>query len=83
VFFDVLKKPEPTAQGEFEDDSVNDQITKLVRASEQTAISDTLRASFRKAGIVPDTSSHRVRLRFDEGRLRENEGFREIWDWDI
>jgi tRNA(Ser,Leu) C12 N-acetylase TAN1 len=52
VFFGALKKLKAIAQGEFDDDSVNDQITKLVQAHEQTATSMTIRASFREARLV-------------------------------
>jgi hypothetical protein len=83
VFFGALKKRKAGAGGEFGDGSVEDQITKLVRAYEQTATSATIRGSFRKAGMVPDTSERPFKLVFDEARVRENEGFKEIWDRDI
>jgi hypothetical protein len=66
------------AVGDFSDDSVNDQITQVVQASEQTAVSMTIRGSFRQAGLTPDASSRRFKfkLKFHEDRLRENKGFR-------
>jgi hypothetical protein len=49
VFFGTHKRLKGTAEGEFGDESVNDQITKLIQAYEQTATSatsPTLRGSF-------------------------------------
>jgi hypothetical protein len=83
VFFGVLKKLQASAEGDFGDESVNDEITKLIQAYQQTATSKTIRGSFRRAGLAPDTSTHPFRLTFHEGVLRENPGFREIWDRDI
>jgi hypothetical protein len=83
VFFDALEKLKANAQGEFDDDSVNDQITKLVQVYEQTFTSMTIRALFCKAGLVPDTSSRPFRLRFDKEEVRENAEFKEILDYNI
>jgi hypothetical protein len=83
AFFGVLKKLKQTATGEFDDDSMNDQITKLVHAYEQTATSITIRGCFRKAGLYPDIGSRPCKLRFDEERLRTNPGFKEIWERNI
>jgi hypothetical protein len=83
VFFGALKKLKASAEGEFGDSSVEDQIAKLIQADEQTATSATIRRSFREAGMVPDTSERSVKLVFDEVRVRENDSFREIWDRDI
>jgi tRNA(Ser,Leu) C12 N-acetylase TAN1 len=44
VLLGALKKLKMTADGEFDDDSVNNQITKLVQAYEQTATSITIRS---------------------------------------
>jgi hypothetical protein len=52
VFFGALKKLKATVQGQFNDDSVHDQITTLVEASEQKATSRTIGASFCKAGML-------------------------------
>jgi hypothetical protein len=51
VFFEVLKKLKASATGEFDDDSVNAQISKLIQAYESTAMSSTTRRSFRKAEL--------------------------------
>jgi hypothetical protein len=83
VLFDALKKLKATAEGEFGDDSVCDQISRLVQAYQQTATSGTAGGSFRKAEIVPDTSVRPFKLAFEEERIRGNEGFREIGDRDV
>jgi hypothetical protein len=80
VFFGTLKKFQATAVGEFDDDSVNAQITKLVQAYEQTVTSSTIRRSFAKAGIDLDVAAQPFRIRIIEQIPRENPGFREIWD---
>jgi hypothetical protein len=83
VCFDVLRKLKATIQSEFNDDSVNHQITRLVQASEHTVPSMTIPALFPTAGLVPDTSSRPFGLRFDEEKAQENVGFQEIWDRTI
>jgi hypothetical protein len=57
VFFGSLKHLKATASGEFGDDSVNNHLTKLIQAYEQTATSSTIRGLFRRAGITPDTTT--------------------------
>jgi hypothetical protein len=83
VFFGALKKLKQTATGEFDDESMNDQITKLIQAYEQTATSMTIRGSFRRAGLCPDMGSRPFKLRIDEEVLKSNPGFKEIWDRNI
>jgi hypothetical protein len=51
AFFGVFEKLTATQVGEFDDDSANIQITKLVQADEQLAASSTIRGSFRKVGM--------------------------------
>jgi hypothetical protein len=62
VFFGALKKLKMAAGGEFDDDSVKNQITKLVQGYEQTATSITIRSPFRRAAMIPDTSQQPFRL---------------------
>jgi hypothetical protein len=83
VFFGVLVKLKAIAQGEFDDDSVNDQMTKLVQAYEQTATSMTIRPSFGKAGLVLDTSLRPLKLRLDAEEVQENARFKQRWDRNI
>jgi hypothetical protein len=70
VCFGVLRKLKATAQGEFDDDSLNHQITRLVQACEHTVTSMTIPALFSTAGLVPDTSSRPFCFRFDEEEAR-------------
>jgi hypothetical protein len=78
VFFGVPKKLEASGTGEFDDDSVKGQVTKLIQAYEQTATSSTMRGSFRKAGFEHDTATRAFKLRVAQERLRENPGFQEM-----
>jgi hypothetical protein len=83
VFFGALKKLKPTAVGEFDDGSVNAQITQLLQAYEQAATSATIRGSFRKAGMDLDVRALPFRIRMGEQKLRENPGFKEVWDRNV
>jgi hypothetical protein len=83
AFFGALKHLKASSKGEFCDGSVNDQITKLVQAYEQTATSGTIRGSFRKAGLIPNSSVRPFRLEFNEETLRHNPGFKVTWDRNI
>jgi hypothetical protein len=42
VFFDALNRLKTTADGEFDDNSVNDQSIKLIQAYEQVTTSITI-----------------------------------------
>jgi hypothetical protein len=83
VFFGVLKKLKVSATGEFDDDSVKGQVTKLIQAYEQTATSSTIRGSFRKPGFEHDTATRPFKLRVVQERLREKPGFQETWGRDV
>jgi hypothetical protein len=83
LLFGALMKLTMIAHGEFDDNSVNNQITKLIQACEHAAISITIRDSFDRVGMVPDISSAPFRLRLNEESLLENPGFKVIWDRDI
>jgi hypothetical protein len=78
-----LKINKRTAHGDFGDDSVRDQITNFLQPYEQVSTSLTIRGAFRKTGVFPDVRSKPIRLVFNEGILRENLGFSEIWNWNI
>jgi hypothetical protein len=80
VLFGTLKTIKKTIDGDFGDDSVWDQITKLLQAYEQVSTSFTIRGAFRKAGFFPDVRSKPIRLVFNKGILRENPGFSQIWN---
>jgi hypothetical protein len=79
VFFGVLKKIKQTETGEFDERSVREQITKLPQAYEQTTTSMTIRASFQKAGLWPDSGTKPFKLQFNEESLREKPGFKGLW----
>jgi hypothetical protein len=74
VFFGSLKHLKATATGEFGDDSVNNHLTKLIQAYEQTATSTTIRR------IIPqgtnDHGHHHSTIQ-DCGGRSHNEG--ESW----
>jgi hypothetical protein len=72
-----------TTHGDFCDDSVRDQIAKLLQADEQVTTSFTIRVAFKKAGFFPDVRSKPIRLVFNEGILCENPGLSEFWNCNI
>jgi hypothetical protein len=55
VFFDNLKHLKATGASEFGDDFVNNHLIILIQAYEQTAMSSTIRISFRRAEMTIDT----------------------------
>jgi hypothetical protein len=79
-FFGVLKHLKATAEGDFDDESVNEQITKLLQAYEQTATSMNVRGSFARAGLHPVVTSKPFKIRFIEEEVRKNPGFLELWE---
>jgi hypothetical protein len=79
----MLKKLKETATGKFDDDSMNDQITKTIQVYEQTATSMTIRRSFKRVDIYPDMVSRPFKLRIDEEVLKNSPEFKEIWDHNI
>jgi hypothetical protein len=78
LFFGVFKKLKESPIGEFDDDSVNAEISKLIHAYEQTVTSSTRRTSFQQAGFEHDITVRPFKLQVVEERLRENPGFQEI-----
>jgi hypothetical protein len=83
VFFGVLKRLKASTIGEFDNDSVNAHITKLIREYEQTATSSTIRGSIRKAGLEHEITTRPFKLQVIEESLSANPGFQEIWMRDI
>jgi hypothetical protein len=83
VFFGALKNNKEHLADEPDHSSVHGQIWKLIRAYEQTATSFTIRSSFRKAGLSPNTQARPFKLEFNEEALRQNDGFNELWDRNI
>jgi hypothetical protein len=78
ILFGTLKTIKKIMHGDFGDDSVRDQATKLLQAYEHVSTSFAIRGAFRKAEFFPDVRSKPIRLVFNEGILRENPGFSEI-----
>jgi hypothetical protein len=83
VFLGTLKHFKATAAGEFGDDSVNAQITKITPADEQTATTGTIRRSFRKAGMIPDTATRSFKIRVDEDTMRQSPCFEAISEGNV
>jgi hypothetical protein len=83
VFFRSLKHLKAMAAGEFGDDSANDHITKLIQVYQQTATSSTIRRSFRRAGMIPDTTTRRYKMMVDEAIMRESPGFQTVWEGNV
>jgi hypothetical protein len=75
VFFGSLKHLTVTATGELGDDSVNNHLTKLIQAYEQTVTSRTIRGSFHRAGMTADTITRSYKIVVDEVIMRESAGF--------
>jgi hypothetical protein len=78
-----MKKLKATVPGEFGEDSMDEQILKLLQAYEQTATSMTIRGSFGKAGIYLIVESGALNVNFDEEKLRNNAGFKELGERNI
>jgi hypothetical protein len=83
VFFGNLKHLKATAAGEFGDDSVNDHLTKLIQAYDQTPTSSMIRGSFRRAGMTADTTTRPYSIMVDEATVRESPGFRAVWEQNV
>jgi hypothetical protein len=83
VFFGSLEHLKSTAAGKFGDDSVNEQITKMIQAYEQTATSGTIRGPFRKAGMIPNTTTRPFKIRIDEEIMRQSPCFQAVWERNV
>jgi hypothetical protein len=83
VFCGAMKRLSAAPEGEFTDDCVSDEITRVVRACQQTVTLTTVRGSFPKAGLVPDISVRVLSLTTEEDKIRENTGFGDVGDGDI
>jgi hypothetical protein len=83
ILLSALKTIKKTTHGDFCDDSVRDQIAKLLQSDEQVSTSFTIHMAFRKAGFFPDVRSKPIRLVFNERILCENPGLSEFWNCNI
>jgi transposase len=79
-FFGALKHIKITIEGDFQDDSLRDVITKLLKSYEKTGTSFTVRASFIRAGFRFNIENNPYTLEFDEEAVKRNPGFQEIWE---
>lgn len=57
--------------------------SKIINAYEETMTGSRIRASFNRAGFTIDTSKNPHRLIFDENLLKENPGFKKLWDANV
>jgi hypothetical protein len=81
--FGSLEHLKATTAGEFGDDSVNEQVTKMIQSYEQTATSGTIRESFHKAGMISDTTTKPFKIRIDDRTMRQSPGFQAGWEQNI
>lgn len=82
-FFGALKTNKQSSLGDFGEDSINEQITKLIHSYQKTATCFTIRGTFRRVGLEPYETNWPFKLRFVEERVRENPGFKSLWDLDV
>jgi hypothetical protein len=71
VFFLALKHSKTTLIGEFNDDSVNEQITRLVQASEQIPTIATIRRPFRRAGLWLDVTAQPFKIQVHDEAMNQ------------
>jgi hypothetical protein len=77
-FFGLFKHLKVTADGDFDKESANNQIIKLLQTYEQTIISSNIPGSFSRAGLHLNTTSKPFKIRFVEQVVRENPDFYEL-----
>jgi hypothetical protein len=65
-FFGLFKHLKATADGDFDEESANNQITKLLQAYEQMIISLNIPDSFSRAGPHLDITPKPFKTRFVE-----------------
>jgi hypothetical protein len=78
VLFDDLTTIRKTAHGEFGDDSVLDQSTKVLSAHGQVGTSFTIQDVFRKAWLTPHVMSRTVWIVFNNETFRQSKIFSEF-----
>jgi hypothetical protein len=83
VLFDVLKTVKKAAHGNIGNDSVHNQIRKLLSAEKEVVQLFTTQHAFRKAGLTSDLMSRPARLVFNEEALRSNQRLSKIWNFVI
>jgi hypothetical protein len=87
VFFETLKYLKVTVMGDFNDDSVNEHITKLIQVYKQTATLATIKRSFRRVGLGLrlglDVTVRPFKIQVNEEMIRETSGFKAVWERNI
>jgi hypothetical protein len=83
VFSGSLNYFKATTAGEFGDDLVNGQIMKMIQAYEQTATPGTIRGSFRKAGMISNTTTRPFKIHIDEDIMRQSPGLQAVWERNV
>lgn len=73
----------PTQKSEIDQSKQALLSSKIINAYEETMTGQRIRGSFQRAGFTIDTSKKPHRLIFNEKLLRENPGFKELWDANI
>jgi hypothetical protein len=84
VFFGVFKRAKKRIPRDPTLPLMQDHARRMLMAFESAVTSFTIRGSFGRAGIVcVMTSNQTYVIGFDETRVRESPGFREVWDIDF
>jgi hypothetical protein len=83
VFFGAMKIIKQTIRNDFNDDFVEDQLTNLIQAYEQMAISFIILEGFRKPKFIRDSTKKLCWLAFNKEILRANERYFKIWNVKI
>ena len=82
-FFGALKKNKAYEMETFSDNFLTNSILEVLQAYQKTATDQTIRGSFRLAGIKITYGETPRRVKIDEESIRNNPGFKEIWDKNI
>jgi hypothetical protein len=81
--FGVLKRREQYALPFEDDQTTAGFLLRIYRTFKQTMIEPNIWGAFHECGLEFDTSVEPYRLRLNEEKLRNSEGFREIWSLDF
>lgn len=83
VLFGIFKKKKETQKSTVDQNKQAFLSSKIINAYEETMTGSRIRSSFHRAGFTIDTSKNPHRLIFDENLLKDNPGFKELWDANI
>ena len=82
-FFGAMKKNKSNEMEVFSEKILINTILEVLQAYEKTATTQTIRNSFRLAGIKSTVGQMPKRVIIDEVLIRNNPGFQEIWNLNI